>query len=68
MEIKTSQARSFVRIRQSLFVIDKVIPWKRTGVGDREARDIERRLKVFSDLSRAASERYEKLNEQSGRK
>lgn len=61
VDIKTASARSFARIRHSLFIIDKVIPWQRRGVGDREAKDIDRRISIYNSLSRAASERYMKL-------
>jgi hypothetical protein len=62
VDIKTGQSRSLTRLRESVLIVDRTIPWKRSGTGDREAKDIERRVKLFSELSRAASERYERLN------
>lgn len=61
VQIKTSQSRSLARIRLSLFVVDKLIQWNRSGTGDRDAKDIVRRVEVFHALSGAASERYEAL-------
>jgi hypothetical protein len=56
--MKTSNRRYFHRIRQALVVADKLIPWSKSGLTDREVRMLERRVELFGQLREAAAERF----------
>ena len=61
VEIKTSQAIAFGNIRLAVWLIDQVIPWEKSDVSEQVNKDISRRVKVFSKLRSATSERYQIL-------
>jgi hypothetical protein len=60
VRIKTSRYPSLADVRDAVFVIDKIIPWNRP-VSAKEGKDIDRRIDIFHELTKAAASRYEQL-------
>lgn len=61
VDIKLGASNSLLSLKRAIFVIDKIIPWTRSGIGPQAEKDISRRVKVFRYLSDAAADRYESL-------